>query len=84
MLVWELGACRMFGDVDGEIVWIWFKTTAEGKTKCGWPDCVSFSARQYREYIQQPCRECQLPELEPEQTQGKEMADQHDHAKGMN
>ena len=71
----EFYLIKMFGDMDGELVWIRFKTTAEGKTKCGWPDCVSSGARQYSEYIRRPWRECQLPEMEPEQTEGKGMAD---------
>ena len=65
----EFYLIKMFGDVDGELIPIRFKTTAKGKTKCAWPDCVSSSARQYCEYMQRPWRECQLPEMEPEQTQ---------------
>ena len=68
----EFYLIKMFGDLDGELIPIRFKTTAKGKTKCAWPDCVSSSARQYCEYIQRPWRECRLPEMEPEQTQGKE------------
>ena len=68
----------MFGDVDGGLMPIRFKTTAEGNTKCAWPDCVSSSARQYCEYIQRPWRECRLTEMAPEQTHGKGMADQFD------
>ena len=70
----EFYLIKMFGDMDGELMPIRFKT-AEGKTKCAWPDCVSSSARQYCEFIQRPWRECRLPELEPEQTQGKEVAE---------
>ena len=61
----EFYLITMFGDVDGELMPIRFKTTAEGKTKCAWPDCASSSARQYCEYIQRPWRECQLPESGP-------------------
>ena len=71
----EFYLIKMFGDVDGELMPIRFKTSGEGKTKCAWPDCVSSSARQYCEYIQRPWRECALPELEPEQTEGKRVAD---------
>ena len=74
----EFYLIKMFGDVDGELLPIRFKTGADGKTKCAWPDCVSSSARQYCEYIQRPWRECRLPELEPDQTQGKEVADLFD------
>ena len=74
----EFYLIKMFGDVDGELMPIRFKTSAEGETKCTWPDCVSSSARQYCEYIQRPWRECQLPELELEQTEGKKIADQID------
>ena len=76
----EFYLIKMFGDVDGELMCSRFKTTAEGKTKCGWPDCVSSSARLYCEYIQQPWRECQLPEIEPAQTQGKRVADDLDYS----
>ena len=76
----EFYLIKMFGDVDGELMPIRFRTTAEGETKCAWPGCVSSSARQYCEYIQRPWRDCRLPELEPEQTQGKSMADLLDGA----
>ena len=71
----EFYLIKVFGDVDGELMPIRFKTTAEGKTQCSWPDCVSSSARQYCEYIQRPWRECRLPEVEPAQTQDKKVAD---------
>ena len=70
----EFYLIKMFGDVDGELVPIRFKTTATGKAKCAWPDCVSWNARLYCEYVQRPWRECRLPELEPEQTRGKRVA----------
>ena len=76
----EFYLIKMFGDVDGELMPVRFKTSAERKTKCAWPDCVSWSARQYCEYVQRPWRECRLPELEPEQTVGKMVADKLDHA----
>lgn len=66
---------KMFGDVDGELAWIRFKTDTAGETKCSWPDCVSSSARLYCEYLQRPWRECGLQEMEPEQTRAKRMAD---------
>lgn len=71
----EFHLIKMFGDVDGELMCIPFKTTADGRTKCAWPDCVSEAARLYCEYIQRPWQECQLPEIEPAQTQGKREAD---------
>ena len=71
----EFHLIKMFGDVDGELMPIRFKTTAEGKTQCAWPDCVSSSARQYCEYIQRPWRECRLTDVEPAQTEGKSLAD---------
>ena len=76
----EFYLIKMFGDVDGELMPIRFKTSGEGETKCAWPDCVSSSARLYCEYIQRPWRECRLPELEPEQTEGKVVADGLDEA----
>ena len=74
----EFYLIKMFGDVDGELLCIPFRTTADGRTKCGWPDCVSDSARLYCEYLQQPWRDCQLPEIEPAQTQGKQVAGEFD------
>ena len=50
----EFYLIKMFGDMDGELNPIRFKTGAEGKKKFAWPDCVSSSARQYCEYIQRP------------------------------
>ena len=76
----EFYLIKMFGDVDGELTCIPFKTSAEGKTRCAWPDCVSSRARLYCEYIQRPWRECQLPEVDPAQTQAKRVADEFDAA----
>ena len=74
----EFYLVKMFGDIDGVLMWIRFRMTTEGKTKCAWPDCVSSSDRLYCEYIQRTWRECRLPELEPDQTQAKELADEYD------
>ena len=74
----EFYLIKMFGDVDGHSMCVPFNTTATGKTKCAWPDCVSSTARLYCEYLQRPWRDCQLPEIEPAQTQGKITADEHD------
>ena len=76
----EFYLIKMFGDMDGELMPIRFRTTADGKTMCAWPDCVSSSARLYCEYIQGPWRECRLPEMEPAQTEGKREADDIDGA----
>ena len=76
----EFYLIKMFGDVDGELMPIRFVTTAEGETMCAWPDCVSWSARRYCEYIQRPWRQCLLPELEPAQSEGKRAADSLDDA----
>ncbi len=76
----EFHLVKMFGDVDGEVACVPFKINADGQTKCAWPDCVSSSGRQYCEYIQHFWSECPLPEIEPEQTLGKEMADEFDAA----
>ena len=74
----EFYLIKMTGDVDGELLCIPFKTTADGRTKCAWPDCVSEAARLYCEYLQRPWRECQLPEIEPAQSQGKQVAGEFD------
>ena len=74
----EFYLIKMFGDVDGELMCIPVKTTAGGKTRCAWPDCVSSRARLYCEYIQRPWRECQLPEVDLAQTQARRAADEFD------
>ena len=74
----EFYVIKMFGDIDGELLCIPFKTTADGRTKCAWPDCVSATARLYCEYLQRPWRDCQLPEIEAAQTQDKKTADELD------
>ena len=74
----EFYLVKMAGDVDGEVMCISFKTTKEGETKCAWPDCVSWSERRYCEYIRDSWREYKLPELEPEQSLGKEIGDEYD------
>ena len=74
----EFYLIKMFGDVDGELLCFRFERTAEGVTKCAWPDCVSSKARQYCEYIQRPWGECLLPEFETAQTEGKAMAGELD------
>ena len=53
-----------------------FKLGLGGETKCAWPDCVSSSERRYCEYIQHSWRECGLPEIEPEQSMAKQVADE--------
>ena len=74
----EFYLIKMSGDVDGELLWVRFRTTPERKTKCAWPDCVSSSARQYCEYTQRFWSECQLLEIEPEQTLAKRIAKEYD------
>ena len=70
----EFYLVKMSGDVDGELMCIPFKTADNGETKCAWPDCVSWSERRYCEYIQDSWRKCRLPEIEPEQKLGKDIA----------
>lgn len=74
----EFYLIKMFGDVDGELMCIPFKTAADRRMQCAWPDCVSSTTRLYCEYLQRPWRDCQLPEIEPAQTQGKRAADEFD------
>lgn len=71
----EFYLIKMVGDVDGQLLCIPFKMTADGKPKCAWPDCVSSTARLYCEYIRRPWRECGLPEIEPAQAHAKRAAD---------
>ncbi len=75
----EFYLVKMFGDVDGDLLCIRFKTTAEGKAKCAWPDCVSSSRRLYCEYLGRPWTGCRLPEIEPAQTQAKAVAGELDN-----
>ena len=65
---------RMFGGQDRDVVCTPIRENSEGKEICPWPDCVEQGNRQHCEYIRKPWQECQLDELEPDQTKGKKMA----------
>ena len=54
------------------------RETPNGQEHCLWPDCAQKGNRQYCEYIEEPCRECQLLELGPTQTEGKRFAESRD------
>ena len=69
---------RMFGGQDRDVVCIPIRENSEGKEICPWPDCVEQENKQHCEYIRKPWQECQLDELEPDQTKGKEMAERMD------
>ena len=45
----------------------------------GWPDCVASAERLCCEDIQRPWRECRLPEMELERTEGKRLAGEFDN-----
>ncbi len=74
----EFYLIKMFGDVDGDLMCIRFRATAEGRAKCAWPDCVSSSMRLYCEYLGRPWTGCRLPEIEPAQTEAKTLAGEID------
>ena len=76
----EFYLVKMFGDVDGDLLCIRFRMTAEGETKCAWPDCVSSRMRLYCEYLGRPWAECRLPEIEPAQAQARSVARELDDA----
>ena len=54
------------------------RTDSDGKEICPWPDCVKQGNRQLYEYISDSWQECQLKALEPDQTEGKRIAEAYD------
>ncbi len=70
----EFYLIKLFGDVNGDLLCVRFKTTTEGGAKCAWPDCVSSSVRLHCEYIGRPWVDCWLPEIESAQTRAKGVA----------
>lgn len=74
----EFYLIKLFGDVDGDLLCIRFKVTAEGETNCAWPDCVSSNMRLHCEYLGRPWADCWLLEIEPAQTQAKGIAGEFD------
>ena len=69
---------RTFGGPEGEVTCTPVRATPTGEEICPWPDCVQEGNRLYCEYIEGPWRECHLQELEPEQTEGKKVAESLD------
>ena len=69
---------RMFGGPDDDVLCTPVRATPSGEEICPWPDCVQEGNRLYCEYIEDPWRECHLRELEPEQTEGKKVAETMD------
>ena len=66
---------RMFGGPDGDVLCTPVRATPNGDELCPWSDCVQEGNRQYCEYIEEHWRECKLQELEPDQTEGKRLAE---------
>ena len=66
---------RMFGGPEDDVLCTPVRATPAGEELCPWPDCVQEGNQLYCEYIEKPWRECHLKELEPEQTEGKNMAE---------
>jgi len=65
---------KMEGDVDGSVQCTPFTRDTTGTARCAWPDCVSDTNRTHCEFWGSPWMECKLPELEPDQTEGKNLA----------
>ena len=65
---------KMEGDVDRSVQCTPFTRDMTGTARCAWPDCVSDTNRTHCEFWGRPWAECTLPELEPNQTEGKTLA----------
>ena len=69
---------RMFGGPDGDVLCTPIRTDSEGKEICPWPDCVQQGDRQLCEYSSDSWKKCQLQALEPDQIEGKRIAETYD------
>ena len=69
---------RMFGGPEGDVLCTPIRADSEGKEICPWPDCVQQGNRQHCEYISDSWQECQLQALEPDQIEGKRIAEAYD------
>ena len=65
---------KMDGDVDGSVQCTPFSRDMTEPVRCAWPDCVSDTNRTHCEFWGRHWAACSLPELEPDQTEGKGLA----------
>lgn len=71
---------RMFAESEGEVLCTAIRTDTDGREICVWPDCVQAGNRKFCEYIGDSWQKCPLQPLEPEQTQGKRVAEAYDRS----
>ena len=69
---------RMCGGPDGDVLCTPIRVDSEKKEICPWPDCVQHGNRQFCEYISDSWHKCQLQALEPDQIEGKRIAETYD------
>ena len=69
---------RMFGGPGGDVLCTPIRADSDGNEICPWPDCVQQGNRQHCEYITDSWHECQLQALEPDQIEGKRIAEAYD------
>ena len=69
---------RMFGGPEGDVLCTPIRADSDGKELCPWPDCVQQENRQHCEYISDSWQKCQLQALEPDQIEGKRIAEAND------
>ena len=69
---------RMCGGPDGDVLCTPIRVDSEKKEICPWPDCVQQGNRQFCEYISDSWQKCQLQALEPDQIEGKRIAETYD------
>ena len=69
---------RMFGGPEGDVLCTPIRADSEGKEICPWPDCVQQGNRQLCEYISDSWQKCPLQALEPNQIEGKRIAEAYD------
>ncbi len=70
---------RMFGGPGGDVLCTPIRTDSEGKEVCPWPECVQEGNRRFCGYINDAWKNCRLQALEPEQVEGKRIAETYDH-----
>ena len=69
---------RMFGGPEGAVLCTPIRVDSDKKEICPWPDCVQQGNRQLCEYISDSWQKCRLQALEPEQIEGKRIAEAYD------
>ena len=73
-----MNCVRLCGGPDGDVLCTPIRVDSGKKEICPWPDCVQHGNRQFCEYISDSWQKWQLQALEPDQIEGKRIAETYD------